>query len=150
MNLLQTIRAIEKAAADQPNVKTLVRNDIFRLNAIPDVKYGVVAWLQGEHTTAEPLSSLITYNFTLFYVDRLTEDKGNEVEIQSQAIEVLENILQELGEYGLFAGSHSFRTFNQRFSDECAGAFVVVSLEAQKDAICAEDFDIDNNDFSII
>lgn len=136
MNLLQTIRIIEKTAALQPNVRTLVRNDVFRLNACPDVDYGVVAWLQGEHST-EDGSQLITYNFTLFYVDRLTADKGNELEIQSQGIETLSNILDSLPALGLFPESYSFRPFNQRFADECAGVFCTVSLQASKDSLCA-------------
>ena len=86
MNLLQTIRAIEKTAALQPGVQSIVRNDVFRLNASPVAKYGVFAWLQNEHSTTED-SSFITYNFTFFYVDRLTANKSNEIEIQSQGIE---------------------------------------------------------------
>ena len=124
----------------QPNVCTVVRNDIFRLNAAPAVKYGAFAWLQNEHTTSEE-SGLITYNFTFFHVDRLTEDRGNEVAVQSQAIETLENILRTLPDYGLFPSSYSFRCFNQRFSDECAGAFCNVALDAEKDTLCASAFD---------
>ena len=80
MNLLQTIRAIEKTAALQPNVGTVVRNDIFRLNASPVVRYGVFAWLQNEHSTNAE-TGIITYNFTFFYVDRLTARKDNELAI---------------------------------------------------------------------
>lgn len=145
MNLLQTIRTIEKTAAGQPNIGTVVRNDVFRLNASPVVKYGAFAWLQNEHTTSED-SGLITYNFTLFYVDRLKADKSNEIEIQSQGIETLENILHTLPGYGLFPGSYSFRTFNQRFSDECAGVFCTVQLETEKDALCAEAFEFLEDD----
>ena len=86
MNLFQTIRAIEKTAALQPNVGTVVRNDIFRLNASPGVRYGVFAWLQNEHSTNAE-TGIITYNFTFFYVDRLTARKDNELAIQSQGIE---------------------------------------------------------------
>ncbi len=150
MNLLQTIRAIESAAAAQPNVGTIVRNDIFRLNSHPAVNYGVFAWLQGEHTTSAD-SSIIAFNFTFFYVDRLTADKANEVQIQSQGIETLENILRTLDGLGLYnAGIASYRTFNQRFSDECAGVFVTVSLETVKDAICPETFDTTDTEINFI
>ena len=142
MNLSQTIRAIEKAAAMQPNVRTIVRNDVFRLNALPDVRYGVVAWLQGEHATSAD-SQLMQYQFTLFYVDRLTEDKGNEVQIQSVGIETLENILRTLQDVGLFpAADYYFRTFNQRFNDECAGAFCTVRLETTTNGLCAAYYDL--------
>ena len=136
MNLLQSIQLIERSAALQPGVRTIVRNDVFRLNACPDVDYSVFAWLQNEHTS-EDGSQILTYNFTFFYVDRLTEDRANELEVQSQGIEVLENILRSLPDLGLYPAGYSFRTFNQRFSDECAGVFCTVSLDAAKDTLCA-------------
>lgn len=136
MNLLQTIRLIERSAALQPGVRTIVRNDIYRLNACPDVDYGVFAWLQSEHTS-EDGSSIISYNFTFFYADRLTTDKANELEVQSQGIETLENILRSLPALGLYPAGYSFRAFNERFSDECAGVYCTVTLDAGKDTLCA-------------
>lgn len=150
MNLLQTIRAIEGVAAAQPTVSTIVRNDVFRLNSCPAAKYGVFAWLQGEHrTTAD--GSLMQYQFTLFYVDRLTFGKQNEMEVQSVGIETLENILLALESIGITSEEHTFRTFNQRFSDECAGVFCNVTLEVPKDTLCEEAFDFLENigDFNI-
>lgn len=140
MNLQQTIRAIEKTAALQPNVGTIVRGDIYRLNSSPVVRYGVVAWLQGEHRTQLD-GSLWRWDFTLFYADRLTEKKDNEVEVQSVGIETLENILRQLADLGILAGEHTFRTFNERFSDECAGVFCNVTLEVPKDNICAQAYE---------
>lgn len=140
MNLLQTIRAIEKTAALQPNVGSIVRNDAFRLNAWPAARYAAFAWLQNEHSSAAE-SGMITYDFTFFYIDRLTADRGNELEIQSHGIETLTNILDALPDLGLYPSEYTFRTFNQRFSDECAGVFCNVSLEARKDGLCAEAYD---------
>lgn len=140
MNLLQTIRAIEATAGAQPPVRSIVRNDVFRLNSLPDALYSVFAWLQGEHRV-EVDADLQFFNFTFFYVDRLTFGGGNEIEVQSTGIEVLENILNGLTRYGIFAQEHTFRTFNQRFSDLCAGVFCNVTLEVAKDLICEEEFD---------
>lgn len=140
MNLLQTIRAIEATAGAQPPVQSIVRNDVFRLNSLPDARYGVFAWLQGEHRV-EVETDLQYFSFTFFYVDRLTFGASNEIEVQSTGIEVLENILNGLMGYGVFAQEHTFRTFNQRFSDLCAGVFCQVTLEVAKDLICEEEFD---------
>jgi len=139
MNLSQLINAIEAAAGNQPTVASIVRNDVFRLNAIPDAKYGVFAWLQGEHRT-DAESGVMNFDFTFFYVDRLTFDKQNEIEIQSVGIETLENIILQLEALGVFAGEHTFRTFNQRFSDDCAGVFCNITLEVPKNSVCAWDF----------
>lgn len=150
MNLFQTILAIEKTAALQPNIGTIVRQDVFRLNGSPVVQYGAFAWLQGEHTTSAD-TGLITYNFTLFYVDRLTADKGNEAAVQSVGIETLENILQSLADLGLYAGGYSFHPFTQRFADECAGVYCSVALEAAKDTLCdtAYEFLVNGADFNL-
>ena len=139
MNLLQLIRTIEGVAASQPPVRSIVRSDVFRLNALPDARYGVFAWLQGEHR-ADTETDLMHYSFTFFYVDRLTFDKRNEVEVQSVGMEVLENVLLALEAHGVWADEHTFRTFNQRFSDECAGVYCSVTLEVAKDAVCPEVF----------
>ena len=80
MTLSDTIRLIEIVAAGQPPVKSIVRNDIFRLNSLPDAKYSVFGWVQGNHTASLD-SSFITYRFTFFYIDRLTADQGNELEV---------------------------------------------------------------------
>lgn len=137
MNLYQVIQAIEDTAAHQPPIASVVRNDVFRLNAFPDMRYGVLAWLQGEHRASGD-GELMEWSFTLFYVDRLTADKGNEIEIQSTGISVLENVLRSLEAQGIFAGDYTFQTFNQRFTDECAGVFCRVIFQTAKDGLCEQ------------
>lgn len=141
MTLYETIRAIEAAAASQPAVQMIVRNDIFRLNACPSAKYGVFGWLQQQHSSSVE-SSLVTYQFTFFYVDRLTEDKGNELFIQSTGIRVLDNIIKSLELADIYAeGRYSFQVFNQRFADECAGVWCSVSFSVPADSTCEADID---------
>ena len=140
MNLLQAIRVIEGVAAQQPTIGTIVRNDVFRLNPVPDVRYGAFAWLQREHTS-DADSNLIAFNFTLFYVDRLTADGSNEVEVQSVGIETLDNILRSLPDLGLYPGAYTFQAFNQRFADLCAGVFCNVQIEAAKEGLCPAAFE---------
>ena len=73
MTLIQVIKAFEIIASHQPSVNMIVQNDIFRLNACSDARYGVFGWTQGIHSTGVDSNS-INYQFTFFYVDRLTED----------------------------------------------------------------------------
>ena len=138
---------MEVTAGRQPTIRSVVRNDVFRLNSLPDARYGVFAWLQGEHR-ADLEGDLLTFAFTLFYVDRLTFDKRNEVEVQSVGIETLENVLTALADLGIVAGEHTYRTFNQRFSDECAGVFCNVTLSVPKGDICADEFPDFNYDYN--
>ena len=149
MTLIQLIRAMELVALRQPAVKCVVENDVFRLNSLPNAKYGVFAWLPGEHRE-DTETSLRTYSFTLFYVDRLRTDEKNQIEVQSVGVETLRNILRSLEEnWGVEVGRYSIRTFNQRFIDVCAGAFANVQITAPVDTLCPDasmgDF---NNDFN--
>jgi len=148
MTLTDTIRLIEVVSSGQPPVKSIVRNDIFRLNSLPDAKYAVFGWTQGTHSTNAD-SSFYTYNFTFFYIDRLTASQSNEVEIQSVGIQVLDNILRLLDEQGAVpVGDWQYTTFNQRFLDECAGVFVTIGIEVPVNGLCADTFVDFNDDFN--
>lgn len=131
---------MEIIASHEPSVNMIVQNDVFRLNACKDARYGVFAWTQGTHSTGID-DNMIRYQFTLFYVDRLTDDKTNQIEIQSVGIETIDNILKEMDQRGLFAdGTYSFQTFNQRFLDECAGVFCNVTISVPAASLCSESF----------
>lgn len=148
MTLSEVIRIIEITASKQPAVNMIVENDIFRLNEAPDCRYGVFAWLQGQHVGAVD-DSLVRFRFTLFYADRLTADGANQVEVQSTGVEVLSNILRELDRQGVTPlDQYTFRTFNERFHDECAGVFCDVTLAVPAGSLCGEGFADFNNDFS--
>lgn len=141
MTLQEVIRAIEVVASRQPSVNMIVQNDIFRLNSKSDARYGVFGWTQGQHS-ASVESSLFTYSFIFFYVDRLKNDKSNEIEVQSVGVQTLDNVLRTLDDMGISANStYSFQTFNQRFLDECAGVFCNVSLQVPVSSVCSEDYE---------
>ena len=147
MTVAEAVRSIEVVAAAQPSVNMIVRNDVFRLNATSDARYGVFAWTQGQH--AENIDDpLVSYVFTLFYVDRLTEDQGNEIEVESVAIQTLDNVIRTLIDRGFEADGWTFTTFNQRFLDECAGAYARVTVRVPVGGTCAELFGDFNDDFN--
>ena len=147
MTLLETIRLIERIAAGQPAVNMIVRNDVFRLNSFSDARYGVFAWTQGQHSGSVD-DAFQSFAFTFFYVDRLTEDKGNEVEVQSVGVDTLSNILRLLSDAGVIVGDYNLTTFNQRFLDECAGVFASVRLQVPALGPCGEGFGDFNDDFN--
>ena len=149
MTLQQVIQAFEMVASQQPSVNMIVQNDIFRLNSKSDARYGVFGRTQGQHSTSAD-SSMFTYSFVFFYVDRLKNDRSNEIEVQSVGIQTLDNILRKLEDLDIFvSSSYSFQTFNQRFLDECAGVFCNVSLQVPVTSMCSEDFEgVLNTDFN--
>ena len=148
MTLSDTIRMLEIVASSQPPIKSIVRNDIFRLNSLPDAKYSVFGWTQGQHTS-DLDSSFYTYRFTFFYIDRLTADQKNETEIQSVGILVLDNILRMLADQGVETdGDWQFTTFNQRFMDECSGVYCTAALIVPVNGLCSDTFFDFNEDFN--
>ena len=148
MTLAEVIRTMEVVASHLPAVNMIVENDIFRLNAKSDARYGVFAFTQREHSASAD-SSLITYSFTLFYVDRLRNDRANQIEIQSVGVQTLDNIIRKLDDLGIFPGqAYTFQPFNQRFLDECAGVFCNVALSVPVGNVCPETFEDFNDDFN--
>lgn len=148
MTLLELIKTMEVVASHQPSIKMVVENDIFRLNAKADARYGVFAFVQGQHSSAID-SNVITYSFSLFYVDRLKNDRSNQIEIQSVGIQTLDNIIRQLDDLGIYAEqTYTFQVFNQRFLDECAGVFCNVNLSVPVGSLCPETFEDFNSDFN--
>lgn len=141
MTLSEVIRKMEVVASKQPAINMIVENDIFRLNNKADARYGVFAFVQGQHS-ASVASSLVTYAFTIFYVDRLKNDRSNQIEVQSVGIQTLDNILRQLDDLGISPeNTYTFQVFNQRFLDECAGVFCNVSLTVPAGSLCADDIE---------
>lgn len=147
MTLSQLISLFEGIAQQQPSINMIVQQDVFRLNSAPSLKYGVFAWTQGQHTGN--INGMSAYSFSLFYVDRLKEDLSNQIEIQSVGCETLGNILRELDEHDVDVSSYTIQTFNQKFTDECAGVFCNVTLSVLPTTQCGEEYPNDNNDFLI-
>lgn len=148
MTLYQLIRLVEGIASSQPAVRSIVENDWAKINSIPDLEYGVFSFVQGVHSTRVE-EDMITYQLTLIYIDRLISGSGksNQIQVQSTAVQVLTNILSSLNDEGVTVGDISIQPFNQRFADECSGAFTTVSLGVLKGNICPETFI--NNDIKI-
>lgn len=137
MTLLETIKLLEEIASQQPNVNGIVESgDIFDLNKEDfQAKYSAFCVTQNTHTVNELYN---VYSFTLFYVDRLTLDKSNKIEIHSTAVEFFSNFIKYVmknypdlnWEYG------DVTTFTEKFSAECAGAYMTCSITAAATSGC--------------
>lgn len=128
MTLYEVVDSFLNIAKNVPNINYVGQGDIYSLNTLPNVEYGVFFITQTNHQMSE---NTITYNLTLFYVDRLKADGSNKLQIQSQGISTLGNIINLFSlhndevdiEYDI-----QYTTFLQRFTDECSGVFCNVSV----------------------
>ena len=127
MTLKTIIEKLKENALATPNVGGVIVNDVFRENFWEDAHYGVVAIIQREHTVSD---NLAIYRFQLGYIDRLTEDKSNEVDIQSEGVITISNIVNAFVEYNPVElnGEISFSVFNERFKDDCGGVLADVAF----------------------
>lgn len=139
MTLSETIRTLESLALQQQSVAMVIQNDVFKLNTIPNAKYAVFAYSQGQHLTSVS-GDLATYRLTLFYVDRLLADKSNQTDIQSTGTQVLRNILTMMSELDFDVDSMPIQPFTQQFVDECAGVYCAVSIGAANGCECMPGF----------
>lgn len=137
MTLFETIELINKVGSEQPNINMVVESgDIFDLNTNNyTAKYSVFCCEQLDHTQN---GDFLTYNFRLYVVDRLTDDRENKIEVQSNAIETLSNIVRGLEEMGIFMVGESvtYSTFTERFEAECAGAFCTIGVSSSQEYVC--------------
>ena len=113
-------------------IKTVFVQDIYQINNNPDISYPVLVIESDE--TRETLD-LWQYRFRLTYVDILAEDQSNLIDIQSTGMELLSTLLRNIPENWNLTSS-SYRTFLQRFNDECSGVYCWITLEVPKGDIC--------------
>lgn len=141
MTLYELVRHIEEVAAQQPNINLIVENDIDKLNTLADAEYGAFAYVMGQHS-ASLNSDYINYNLTFYYVDRLTADGSNLLEVQNVAIRTLDNVIRTLVERcpEVSVGDYNFQYDTHSFADQCAGVYTAVTIRAMRDSVCCQDY----------
>lgn len=141
MTLLEFCKMMKAVAETQPAINQTVENDVYLLNSLKDVEYSVFAYQQRQHREE---TDFWIFSFQLFYIDRLTQDGGNELETQSIGLEILSNIILTILEIGdgdiELYDTPIYQPFTQKFKDECAGDYVTVTFRVAKCSICPEEY----------
>lgn len=138
MTLLETVNLLKYVASLQPNVNGIVETeDIFDLNKDEyEQKYAAFCVTQNTHSIGLEFN---TYSFTLYYVDRLTLDKSNKLEIQSTAVEFFGNLIKTImANYEKLDWQNGeVVTFTEKFSAECSGAYMTCSITTPTNSLCS-------------
>ena len=146
MTYLQIINLLKDTALAQPNVNSVVR-EFLDLNR-EDAKYSAVV-IQDRDGSRDRIveQDYVTYTWHLGYVDRLTYDESNRDDIISTGINIINNIVNTI-RYTWFPELEvsivdRINTFDQRFTAQCAGVYVVLAVNAQvSDCIDSESTDL--------
>lgn len=146
MTYLQILNIIKDTALAQPNVNSVVR-EFLDLNR-EDAKYSAVV-IQDRDGSRDRIveQDYVTYTWHLGYVDRLTYDESNRDDIISTGINIINNIVNTIRNTWFPELEVSIvdriNTFDQRFTAQCAGVYVVLAVNAQvSDCVDGESTDL--------
>ena len=110
-----------------PNIEYVVYGDVYELNHIQNVTYPAVVVTVGQHTSNLD-NYYFNYRLNIFYVDRLTDDKVNKIDVHANAIIFINSILKALDDEYIVSDYEIFN-FNERFNDVCAGAYASCRIQ---------------------
>ena len=125
MTLFEIINKLKDIAISKPNINYVGDGDVYTLNSLPNIDYSVFFITQNDHSIYQ---DTITYNLNLFYIDRISDSEDNVLNIQSDGMLQLTNIINALvfTEDVDVEGDITFVPFIQRFADQCAGVYCTV------------------------
>ena len=125
MTLFEIINKLKDIAISKPNINFVGDGDVYVLNSLPNIDYSVFFITQNDHSIYQ---DTITYSLNLFYIDRISDSEDNTLNIQSDGMLQLTNIINTLvfSEDVDVEGEISFTPFIQRFADNCSGVYCTV------------------------
>lgn len=136
MTLYNIVEKLKDIAINKPNINYVGEGDIYDLNTLPNIDYSVFYITQSNHSQNQDTT---TFNLTLYYIDRIFQDKSNTLNIQSTGIQVLTTIVNTF-EYSndvIVNYDMDYTTFTHKFSDLCAGVYCNLSISVDNElGIC--------------
>lgn len=125
MTLFEIINKLKDIAISKQNINFVGDGDVYTLNSLPNIDYSVFFITQNDHSIYQ---DTITYSLNLFYIDRISDSEDNVLNIQSDGMLQLTNIINTLvfSEDVDVDGDITFVPFIQRFADQCAGVYCTV------------------------
>ena len=141
MNLKEFYKSFIDISTQHPLVNDSITGDVYKLNSETH-KYPLTCC--GVQNISKQQNT-VTYNCYIYYVDRLQESHNNETEIHSVAITTLQQIVNKLTTFNEneiidFTIGSTYSLFQQKFADECAGAWVSVNITLRDEVGLCSDY----------
>lgn len=140
MTYKEIIKIIKNISLALPDVESFYTGDVYEINKDQSVKYGSVVLTNQEHSF-DNVNDQFNYNFVLFYIDRLTDDEANRIDVQTAGINALTTIVKTIEDYGCIIDNVRYNVFKERFNDWCSGVYGTFSIQVD-DNDCVEEFEI--------
>lgn len=122
------VAIIKHVCLKHPAVNNFYTNR-YKLNSVSDIEYAAVIFTNNSIQVGD---SETTLSFNLLYADRLTRDRDNTLQIQSEGISVLTEIINAIRNIDFLSASTTnditINVFYEQFADSTAGAIAQVSL----------------------
>lgn len=135
MYLTQLIDSIKHICTLQNNVNSVIFQDKEIYNTSPTVEYGsILLYLDG----ATALQNTTLFNFSIYYIDRLTSDGSNMVDIWNVGTWMLPNILNNIKKTFDISTTNYLEYFKENFADVCGVVSISFSVEVDNETICPE------------
>jgi hypothetical protein len=131
MNIIQLYEHIKQYALTIPIVNSYYNTSVYECWNNPNVKYGSVVFAV---KSVREQNSISKYECVIYYGDRLNDNKSNRDAIQSDAVGVINNIINRLNSSNLIEYvTYPVQSviFEQKFSDELAGAYANITIDLQ-------------------
>lgn len=135
MTIKKLIDVITKTAEKKPNINYVGVGNVYDLNSKPDVNYSLI-YLTYQNSQVN--ENEIRHNIVMFYIDRMTDDYDNRLDIQNNGILEITNIVNTIVnlEDVEVDMPMAFTPFNQRFAEDCAGVFTTITFIVDGDGNC--------------
>lgn len=132
MTLKDIINKIIEIADAYPNVNYTHVGNVYDINHNQDVEFSAFVLTQQQHQILQQ-EQKVKYQFNLFYVDRLTSDESNRLDVQTSGFQCINYIVNALEEYGILTDNYVIHTFNERFNEYCSGVYATVYISLPVD-----------------
>lgn len=132
MTYIQIINILNELCSSLPDVNTVVR-EFLDLNREDTLYSAMVVQDRDGARTDYTYQSYNEFTFYIGYVDRLTPSKDNVDDIVSTGINHINTLISSLEELDITVSSSSLVSFTQRFTAECAGVYLGITLSVPVD-----------------
>lgn len=137
----ELIEGLKSEALKEPNIRFAGSKDIYELNSLPDIDYGVFYITPNAHRWYE---DYVTFSLNLYYIDRWDETDEDQLIIHSDGMRKLMNIVNRFRDNNQFVWVNwngTFNQFYQRFKDITAGVWLTMEFSIPVEMICGEEYE---------